>query len=58
MIDIFTSFTEEAEDANKAVDDIKRGLDGSVLAANVVGILHCNSDYVDSGVTRAVCEAS
>ena len=57
MIDVFTCFTEEAEDANKAVEDIKRGLDSMVLAANSVGILHCDSDYVDSGVMRAVCGA-
>jgi hypothetical protein len=57
MIDVFTSFTENAENASRAVEDIKRGLAKAVLAANSVGILHCDSDYVDSGVMRAVCEA-
>jgi hypothetical protein len=57
MIDIFTSFTEEAENADRAVEDIKRVLEKSVLAANSVGILHCDSDFVDSGVMRAVCES-
>jgi hypothetical protein len=57
MIDVFTSFTDDAENADRAVGDIKRGLDNAVLAANSVGILHCDSDYVDSGVMRAVCGA-
>ena len=57
MIDIFTCFTEEADDAGRAVDDIKRGLANSVLEVNSVGILHCDSDFVDSGVMRAVCGA-
>jgi hypothetical protein len=57
MIDVYTSFTDDAENADRAVADIKRGLDKAVLAANSVGILHCDSDYVDSGVMRAICGA-
>ncbi|MDR0652006.1 MAG: FIST C-terminal domain-containing protein [Synergistaceae bacterium] len=57
MIDVFTCFTEEAQNADMAVDDITRGLEEAALAANSVGILHCDSDYVDNGVMRAVCEA-
>jgi hypothetical protein len=57
MIDVYTSFTEDAENADTAVGDIKRCLDKVVLAENSVGILHCDSDFVDSGVMGAVCGA-
>ncbi|MDR3165576.1 MAG: FIST C-terminal domain-containing protein [Synergistaceae bacterium] len=55
MIDVFTCFTDEVEDVDVAVEDIKCGLANMVLAANSVGILHCDSGYVESGVVKAVC---
>ncbi|MDR0452838.1 MAG: FIST C-terminal domain-containing protein [Treponema sp.] len=55
MIKILTAFTEEIDDVGQAVSDLLGQLDlGRKRLANSLGIIHCFSDFADSGVVRAL----
>jgi hypothetical protein len=57
MIKAFTAFTEEIDDVDAAVSELLGQLDlDHKRLANSLGIIHCYSDFVDSGVVRALSE--
>jgi hypothetical protein len=54
---MFTGFTEEIDDVGAAVSEVMGRLAlGGRLMKSTIGILHCFSDFVDSGVVAALCE--
>ncbi|MDR2170429.1 MAG: FIST C-terminal domain-containing protein [Planctomycetaceae bacterium] len=56
MITTITAFTYEVDDIEVAVSEILGQLRlGENLLKNSVGIIHCSTDFVDSGVFRAIC---
>ncbi|MDR3279090.1 MAG: FIST C-terminal domain-containing protein [Synergistaceae bacterium] len=55
MIDMYTSFTEEIDDVRIAVGELRERIDAHGLLKNSVGILHCNVDFVESGVVSGLC---
>jgi hypothetical protein len=55
MIKMLTAFTEEIDDVEGAVSDLLGQLDlDHKRLANSLGIIHCFSDFVDSGVVKAL----
>jgi hypothetical protein len=57
MISMLTAFTEEIDDIDAAVSEILEQLDVEKrLRANSVGIIHCCSDSLESGVVKALCD--
>jgi hypothetical protein len=57
MIRVLTAFTEEIDDVDSAVAELLEQLDlDHKRLANSLGIIHCYSDFVDSGVVRAISE--
>ncbi|GHS98177.1 hypothetical protein AGMMS50276_19490 [Synergistales bacterium] len=60
MIKAFTAHTAEIDDVDSALAEIKEQLnldsDGRLLK-NSIGILSCYSDFLDSGVVRALSDA-
>jgi hypothetical protein len=57
MINMFTAFTEEIDDVDAAVSELLEQLDvDHKCLANSLGIIHCYSDFVDSGVIKALAE--
>ncbi|MDR1374038.1 MAG: FIST C-terminal domain-containing protein [Treponema sp.] len=57
MIKVFTAFTEEIDDVDLAVSELLEQLDlDRRCLANSLGIIHCYSDFVDSGVVKALSE--
>jgi hypothetical protein len=57
MITMLTAFTEEIDDVELAVSELLEQLDlDHRRLANSLGIIHCFSDFVDSGVVRALSE--
>ena len=55
---MLTACTYEMDDPNLAVAEILRQLDlEHTLCRNAVGIMHCFSDFISSGVIQAVCDA-
>jgi hypothetical protein len=55
MIKTLTAFTEEIDDVDAAVSDLLGQLDlDRRRLANSLGIIHCYSDFVDSGVVKAL----
>jgi hypothetical protein len=57
MIDTLTAFTEEIDDVDAAVSEILSQLDPEHRCrANSLGIVHCFTDFVDSGVVKALSE--
>jgi hypothetical protein len=57
MIKMLTAFTEEIDDVDLAVSELLEQLDlDHRLLADSLGIIHCYSDFVDSGVVRALSE--
>ncbi|MDR3225091.1 MAG: FIST C-terminal domain-containing protein [Clostridiales Family XIII bacterium] len=58
MIQSFTLFTAEIDDAGVAVPEILAQLDEKdALLKNSIGLLHCYSDFIESGVVKALSEA-
>jgi hypothetical protein len=54
---MLTAFTEEIDDVDAAVSELLGQLDlDHKRLANSLGIIHCFSDFVDSGVVKAVSE--
>ncbi|MDR1143620.1 MAG: FIST C-terminal domain-containing protein [Spirochaetaceae bacterium] len=57
MIKMLTAFTEEIDDVDAAVSELLGQLDlDHNRLTNSLGIIHCYSDFVDSGVFRALSE--
>jgi hypothetical protein len=57
MIKIFTAFTEEIDDVDLAVSELLGQLDPDHnCLTNSLGIIHCYSDFVDTGVVKAFSE--
>jgi hypothetical protein len=57
MITMLTAFTEEIDDVDLAVSELLGQLDlDHRLLTNSLGIIHCYSDFVDSGVVKAISE--
>jgi hypothetical protein len=57
MIKMLTAFTEEIDDVDAAVSELLGQLDvDHTVLTNSLGIIHCFSDFVDSGVVKAVSE--
>jgi hypothetical protein len=55
MIKMLTAFTEEIDDVDAAVPELLEQLDlEHTRLANSLGIIHCYSDFVDSGVVKAL----
>jgi hypothetical protein len=55
MIKTLTAFTEEIDDVDAAVSDLLGQLDlDHKRLAHSLGIIHCYSDFVDSGVVKAL----
>ncbi|MDR1759027.1 MAG: FIST C-terminal domain-containing protein [Fibrobacter sp.] len=55
MIKILTAFTDEVDDVEIAVNDIKSKL--GPLLKNSVGLITCYADFIDSGIYQGVCAA-
>ncbi|MDR1483662.1 MAG: FIST C-terminal domain-containing protein [Planctomycetaceae bacterium] len=56
MITTLTAYTYEVDDIDAAVSEILDQLElEKNLLKNRVGIVHCSTDFVDSGVFRALC---
>jgi hypothetical protein len=51
-----TAYTDEIDDVEAAVSEILRQLNKEELLANSVGLLTCYSDFVESGVVKALCD--
>ncbi|MDR1903899.1 MAG: FIST C-terminal domain-containing protein [Treponema sp.] len=57
MIKMFTAFTEEIDDVDAAVSELLAQLDMDHKGLkNSLGIVHCYSDFLDSGVIKALYE--
>lgn len=60
MIKTFTAYTYEVDDVQAAVDEVLAQLDlqgANSLMKSTVGIVSCFSEFVDTGVYRALCDA-
>lgn len=58
MVKAITVCTDEVDDIEYAVADITKKLAAmGGLMKNSIGIISCYSDFVDTGVCKAVCEA-
>ena len=58
MLKMLTAFTDEVDDAAFAVQEILGQLDlDKNLLKNSVGLLFCYTDFIDTGVMKAVCGA-
>ncbi|MDR0730948.1 MAG: hypothetical protein LBF63_04710, partial [Treponema sp.] len=57
MIKMLTAFTEEIDDVDLAVSELLGQLDlDHKRLTNSLGIIHCYSDFVDSGVVKSISE--
>lgn len=60
MIKTFTAYTHEIDDVEAAVAEVREQLDlegANSLMKSTVGIVSCFSEFVDTGVYRALCDA-
>ncbi|MDR0784447.1 MAG: FIST C-terminal domain-containing protein [Treponema sp.] len=57
MIKTMTAFTFEVDDSDDAAAEILEQIDIKSLYKNSLGILTCYTDFIDSGVTQAICAA-
>jgi len=54
----FTAYTHEIDDVEAAVAEVLEQLDiEQNMRTNTVGIINCYSEFIDSGVVAALCEA-
>lgn len=57
MIKSFTIYTQEVDDVDAAIEEIQSQLEGeNRYLKNTVGIVSCYSEFVDTGVWKALCE--
>ncbi|MDR0720925.1 MAG: hypothetical protein LBF78_14935, partial [Treponema sp.] len=58
MIRTLTASTENIDDFDAAIEDIKKGLDlEHKLLKNAVGIIACHYEFAESGALKAICGA-
>lgn len=57
MIKTLTAYTNEIDDIELAVQEIKNQLQPNTLLANSVGIITCFSDFLNDGVVSALAKA-
>ncbi|MDR2197725.1 MAG: FIST C-terminal domain-containing protein [Coriobacteriales bacterium] len=57
MIRTFSAFTEEMDDVEGAVSDIKRQIENRDLLANSIGLISCLPAFIETGVYAALAEA-
>jgi hypothetical protein len=58
MIRVLTASTENIDDLDAAVNDIKTQLDTDAkLLKNTVGIIACHYEFADAGTVKAICDA-
>lgn len=58
MIKVITAYTFEIDDSETAVSDILAQLDiARNLRAHSVGLMSCYSEFVETGVAKAICDA-
>jgi hypothetical protein len=58
MVKMFSFFTEEIDDVELALSDIRSQMasEGNRLLSNTIGILHCYHEFITSGVVRALSD--
>jgi hypothetical protein len=56
MLKALTAYTGEIDDVKVAVSEILQQLNEKELLANSVGFLTCYSDFIESGVVKALCD--
>ncbi|MDR1966010.1 MAG: FIST C-terminal domain-containing protein [Synergistaceae bacterium] len=56
-MEMLTAYTEETEDAGRAVSEVLAMIDRGRLSKNSAGILHCHSDFLGIGVVGALHDA-
>ena len=57
MLKALTAYTDEIDDVEAAVSKILEQVREEDLLGNSVGLLTCNSDFIESGVVKALCSA-
>jgi hypothetical protein len=58
MIRVLTASTENIDDFDAAVNDIKTQLDtDTMLLKNTVGIVACHYEFANAGTVKAICDA-
>ncbi len=58
MLKMFTAFTTEIDDMDLAIEEICGQIDlKNGLLKNSIGLLNCYSEFVDTGVVKAICDA-
>lgn len=56
MIKAFTAYTREIDDEDIAIAEIMEKIDLSKLGKSSIGILTCYSEYIETGIVKALCE--
>ena len=57
MIKIFTAYTQEFDNAERALGEILNQLDiKNNLRKNTVAVVFCHSKFIENGITAAVCK--
>lgn len=54
MLKMYTAHTQEADDIESAVDELKSQIDTSKLFKNTIGILTFHFDYAESGILERI----
>ncbi len=57
MIEMLSARTQEIDEVEDAVEEIKSQIDFTKIKKNSCGLLYCSMDFVESGVAKAICEA-
>jgi hypothetical protein len=57
VLKVLTAYTNEIDDVERAVSEIREQLNRDCLLANSVGLLTCYGDFIESGVVKALCDA-
>lgn len=57
MLKAFTAYTQEIDDVEAAVEEVLGQLELDKLLPNSLGILTCYSEFADTGVVKALCDA-
>ncbi len=56
MISMYTARTEEVDDIDAAIDEIKSQIDLTALKENSGGLIFCHIDFIESGIVEALCK--
>jgi hypothetical protein len=54
MIRVLTAFTDEIDEAQDAIEQLREGFDERELLTNTVGIFYTHPDFIESGVAQAI----